>query len=54
MSAGVAASRGELEKDACHEAEMYRAGGVFIPPVVETLGLWSLAISKEIAVHATS
>ena len=57
MSTGVAASRGQLEKDARHEAEVHRAGGVFIPLAVETLGLWISASSKcvkEIAVRTTS
>ena len=46
MSAGVAASIEKLENDVHYEAEVYRAGGVFIPLVVETLDLWFLASLK--------
>ena len=42
VSVGVAASRGELEKDTRHEAEVHRAGGIFIPLRVEMLGLCSV------------
>ena len=38
---GVAAGRGEADNDSCHEAAVRAAGGIFIPLVVETLGLWS-------------
>ena len=56
-SAGVAASRGNLEKHVYHEAEVHKAGGVFVPLVMETLGLWSsvsLKFLKEITVRTTS
>ena len=57
MSAGIAASRGEVEKDAHHEEAVASAGGIFIPLAVETLGLWSpasLKILREIAVRTTN
>ena len=57
VSAGVATTRGEVEKDAHHEATVERAGGTFFPLAVETLGLWSsasLKMLKEIAVRTTS
>ena len=41
VTAGVAASRGEMEKDAHHEEAVLGAGGIFIPLAVELLGLWS-------------
>ena len=40
-TAGVAAGRGEADKDSHHEASVRAAGGIFIPLVVESLGLWS-------------
>ena len=39
-TAGVAAGRGEADKDSHHEASVRAAGGIFIPLVVESLGLW--------------
>ena len=56
-TAGVAAGRGEANKDSHHEAAVRDAGGIFIPLVVETLGLWSpnsLAVLKSVALHTTS
>ena len=52
VTAGVAASRGEVEKDAHHEEAVLGAGGIFIPLAVESLGLWSpasLKILRDIA-----
>ena len=57
VTAGVAASRGEVEKDAHHEEAVLGAGGIFIPLAVESLGLWSpasLKILRDIAVRATN
>ena len=57
VSAGIAASRGEVEKDAHHEEAVASAGGIFIPLAVETLGLWSpasLKILRKIAVRTTN
>ena len=57
VSAGIAASRGEVEKDAHHEEAVVSAGGIFIPLAVETLGHWSpasLKILREIAVRTTN
>ena len=45
-TAGVAAGRGEADKDSHHEASVWAAGGIFIPLVVESLGLWSLSCFK--------
>ena len=44
---GVAAGRGEVDKDSHHEASVRAAGGIFVPLVVESLGLWSLNIYFE-------
>ena len=55
--AGVAAGHGEVDKDIHHEAAVWDAGGIFIPLVVETLGLWSpnsLAVLRSVALHTTS
>ena len=41
VEAGAASEAGEMEKDERHEREVTAAGGIFIPLVVETLGLWS-------------
>ena len=57
VTAGVAASRGEMEKDAHHEEAVLGAGGIFIPLAVESLGLWSpasLNTLRDIAVRATN
>ena len=57
VTAGVAASRGEVEKDAHHEEAVLGAGWIFIPLAVESLGLWSpasLKILRDIAVRATN
>ena len=54
MTAGVAASQGEVEKDAHHEEAVLGAGGIFILLAVEILGLWSpasLRTLREIAVR---
>ena len=54
---GVAAGRGEVDKDSHHEASVWAAGGIFVPLVVESLGLWSpnsLAILRVIALRTTS
>ena len=56
-TAGVAAGCGEVDKDSHHEASVRAAGGIFVPLVVESLGLWSpnsLAILRVIALCATS
>ena len=56
-TAGVAAGRGEADKDSHHEASVQAAGGIFIPLVVESLGLWSphsLAVLRVIALRTTS
>ena len=56
-TAGVAAGRGEADKDSRHEAAVRAAGGIFIPLVVETLGLWSpnsLAVLRSVALRTTS
>ena len=57
VTAGVAASRGEMEKDAHHEEAVLGAGGILIPLAVESLGLWSpvsLNILRNIAVRTTN
>ena len=57
MIAGVAASQGEVEKDAHHEETVLGAGRIFIPLAVETLGLWSpasLKVLKDIALRMTN
>ena len=43
VSAGVAAAKGEEDKDAHHDELVQAAGDVFVPLVVESLGLWSAA-----------
>ena len=43
VSAGVAAAKGEKDKDAHHDELVQAAGGVFVPLVIESLGLWSAA-----------
>ena len=45
-TAGVAAGCGEVDKDSHHEASVWAAGGIFVPLVVESLGLWSLSCFK--------
>ena len=55
--AGVAASWGEVEKDAHYEEAVLGAGGIFIPLAVETLGLWSpasLKVLRDIAIRTTN
>ena len=55
--AGVAASRGEVERDAHYEEAVLGAGGIFIPLAVETLGLWSpasLKVLRDIAIRTTN
>ena len=57
MLAGVAASWGEVEKDAHYEEAVHGAGMTFIPLAVETLGLWSPAsfkVLRDIAIRATN
>ena len=52
---GVAASQGEVEKDAHYEEALLGAGGIFIPLAVETLGLWSpagLKVLRDIAIRS--
>ena len=39
----MAAAKGEEDKDAHHDELVQVAGGVFVPLVVESLGLWSAA-----------
>ena len=43
VSAGVAAVKGEEDKDAHYDELVQAAGGVFVPLVIEFLGLWSTA-----------
>ena len=43
VSAGVAAAKGEENKDANHDELVQAAGGVFLPLVVESFGFWSAA-----------
>ena len=55
--AGVAALRGEVEKDAHYEEAVFGVGGIFIPLAVETLGLWSpasLKVLRDIAIRTTN
>ena len=57
VSAGVAAAKGEEDKDAHHDELVQAAGGVFVPLVVESLGLWSAAsrpILQDIALRTTT
>ena len=57
VTAGVAASQGEVEKDAHHEEAVLGARRIFIPLAVESLGLWSpasLNILRDIAVRTTN
>ena len=56
-TAGMAARRGEVDKDGRHEAAVQAAGGIFIPLVVDTLGLWSpnsLIVLKNVALCTIS
>ena len=56
-TSGVAAGRGEADKDSHHEASVWAAGGIFVPLVVESLGLWSpnsLAVLRNIALRTIS
>ena len=41
VAAGVAAERSKADKDYHYEAVVRAAGGIFVPLVVESLGLWS-------------
>ena len=55
--AGVAASRGEVEKDAYYEKAVLVVGRIFIPLAVETLGLWTpagLKVLRDIAIRSTN
>ena len=45
MSAGVATSEGEASKD---EKMVERAGAVFVPLVVETMGVWTPFTKKAL------
>ena len=56
VSAGVAAAKGEEDKDAHHDELVQADGGVFVPLVVESLGLWSAAsrpVLQDIALRTT-
>ena len=56
VAAGEVASEGEKLKDAKHAEVKERVGGVFVPFVAETLGVWSplgLNILKQIAAQST-
>ena len=53
---GVTAERGEADKDYHYEAVVRAAGGIFVPLVVESLGLWSphsLGVLRNIALRTT-
>ena len=53
--AGVAALRGEVEKDVQYEEAVLGAGGIFI--AVKTLGLWSpasLKVLRDVAIRTTN
>ena len=55
--AGMAAAAGEVAKDAKHLAIVEKAGGDFIPLVVECFGVWipfALWILHSIADHTTT
>ena len=57
VTASIAASRGEVKKDAHHKETVLGAGRIFITSAVETLGVWSpdsLRILREIAVRTTN
>ena len=57
VSAGVAAAKGEEDKDAHHDELVQAAGGVFVPLVVESLGLWSATshpVLQDIALRKTT
>ena len=54
VTAGVAALQDKVEKDAHHEEAVLGAGQIFIPLAVETLGLWSPASLRDIAVRTTN
>ena len=54
---GVAALQGEVKKDAHYEEAVLGAEVIFIPLVVETLCLWSLAslkVLRDIAIRTTN
>ena len=56
-TAGVAAGHGESDKDSHHEASVQAAGGIFVPLVMESLGLWSpnsLAVLRNIVLRTIS
>ena len=53
----MAAAKGEEDKDAHHDELVQAAGGVFVPLVVESLGLWSAAsrpVLQDIALRTTT
>ena len=56
ITAGSAASAGEMEKDLRHQLNVESTGSIFYPLVVESLGLWSsssLEVLKDIARKTT-
>ena len=57
ISAGVAAAKGEEDKDAHHDELVQAAGSVFVPLVFESLGVWSAAscpVLQDIALRTTT
>ena len=53
----MAVGPGEVDKGSHHEASVQAAGGIFVPLVVESLGLWlpnSLAVLRIIVLRTTS
>ena len=57
MLAGVAASRGEVDKDSYYEEAVLGAGEIFVPLAVETLGLCSpasLKVLRDISIRTTN
>ena len=49
MSSSSAGAVGEAQKNARHATNVARVGGVFVPVVVESLGLWTPYASKIIS-----
>ena len=57
VTAGAAAEHGEADKDHHYDAVVRATGGIFVPLVVECLGLWSpssLGVLRNIAFRTTS
>ena len=57
VSAGVAAAKGEEDKDVHHDELVQSAGGIFVPLLVESLGLWPAAnhpVLQDIALRTTT